>query len=451
MSGGTIRLLGNGERRSSVALPAPRSQSAVVVAAPSVSNDMLSSIANPNRIREESVPDEEPEPATTSLFAFDDTPAPPSPPRVVQEIKPAVPDRGVSFAGRPPPVLPPRRPSPRSRSFVGPPVSPPRPRVEELGEGEDEEEEGSPSDGGDGYDDEGTVHDSEGDGSRSDDDARSVRSSGYREERRRSRRHGREERPSRRSRHEKHGRESRGGGGGKFVHADRARARYEKDVHDNVRGFEQFRRASGGLDEQIEKTDLLHRLAALETEGFVGPRRMTFVNSIDELRYETYRLLQESEKEKAIKGMQKTLVSGAGLLEYLNKRYDPFGLRLESFSRSVLQSIDDFKPSLLGIHSMMGARVGTGNPVIGLIWALISALAYHHLSVVSSLGDSAEKPLTEAGKVITRLAGGSGRSGTVVGRGSYTKLQNPFGSMVVQKPAATEKMAAPPSDESEDE
>ena len=148
-----------------------------------------------------------------------------------------------------------------------------------------------------------------------------------------------------------------------------------------------------------------------------------------------------------------------------NSKFDPFGLKLNGFSRNVTLNIDDFQGSLLGIHQQFGGRSSSTNPIVQLLLTLIGTLLFHHVSVCASEESQRDKPLSDTGKVISKLAGAGATSGIKVQKSSVPAKSNPFsllsgifGGAGGTKPVtatdtapAVARMRGPPSDKSDDE
>lgn len=175
-----------------------------------------------------------------------------------------------------------------------------------------------------------------------------------------------------------------------------------------VDDFDTFKQTYYHQDENLEKMEILNKMAQIEREGGRPNKKYTAINTIDELRYELYRLTREQTREKSVQWMQQSLVTGVRMLEMANKKFDPIGLKLQGFSRTVLLEMDNYRPSLLAIYSKYSnTRASTSNPVIQLLLTLLGSLLFHHISVVSQKEAEANSRMTSAGKVLQSLAGKS--------------------------------------------
>ncbi|CAN0470182.1 unnamed protein product, partial [Phaeothamnion confervicola] len=95
--------------------------------------------------------------------------------------------------------------------------------------------------------------------------------------------------------------------------------------------------------------------------------------------YECYKLQRESNLKKSTKLMQKVLVSITAFVEMANKRFDPFSLQLDGFSKSILMSIGEFDDIFEQLHHKYSGR-SKMPPELSLVFAFSSAAVFHHAS-----------------------------------------------------------------------
>lgn len=92
-----------------------------------------------------------------------------------------------------------------------------------------------------------------------------------------------------------------------------------------------------------EKADILNKLTRLsQKKGIHINRRLNMYSDIDELRAELKRARYSIDVEQSIKFSRRALVACITGLEFLNKRYDPFDLKLDGWSESIMENIEDY-------------------------------------------------------------------------------------------------------------
>lgn len=223
---------------------------------------------------------------------------------------------------------------------------------------------------------------------------------------------------SRKHRHHRHSRPK--------APIDHHKAAFDNDIRESANNFTKFKNESNAyaVSEHDEKLELLARIQQFQNEGIPCLKKVTAYSPLDELRYTLYQMSREYDRNKSVSWFSQSLVTGIRMLEFANKRFDPFGIRLEGFSRNVALNLDDYKPALLGIHARYGStRMQSSNPIFQLLFTLAGALLFHHVSVIAKEEEQAERPLTSVGKVITSLAG------------KNIQKSNPFASTMVGPPS----------------
>jgi hypothetical protein len=94
--------------------------------------------------------------------------------------------------------------------------------------------------------------------------------------------------------------------------------------------------------ERKEKTELINKLQRLEQRGFPVSRKFTLDNSLAEIKDEYNRLLDARNLEASLKFQRQMLMGAITGMEWLNGRFDPFDLKLEGWSESVHENVEDF-------------------------------------------------------------------------------------------------------------
>lgn len=139
-----------------------------------------------------------------------------------------------------------------------------------------------------------------------------------------------------------------------------------------------YRRESQKEDENQEKYELLSRLQHLEQEkGYKAFRALTPEDSIHDIRYEFFRANRDISKRTSVKLMQKYLITFTSFVEMLAQWYNPFDLKLNGYSKSVLLSMKDYEPILEELHYKYSETVSV-SPEVKLVLALASSMFFYH-------------------------------------------------------------------------
>ncbi len=95
-------------------------------------------------------------------------------------------------------------------------------------------------------------------------------------------------------------------------------------------------------EEKREKIEYLNKLQRLEQKGFPVSRKFTMDNSLDEVKQEYMRLVDARQLEASLRFQRQALVGVVTGMEWLNGRFDPFDLKLDGWSESVHENVEDF-------------------------------------------------------------------------------------------------------------
>jgi Family of unknown function (DUF5767) len=94
--------------------------------------------------------------------------------------------------------------------------------------------------------------------------------------------------------------------------------------------------------EKKEKVDLLNKLQRLEQKGFPVSKKFSMDNSLEEIKGEYSRLVDARQLEVSIKFQRQMLMGCITGLEMMNNKFDPFDLKLDGWSESVHENVDDY-------------------------------------------------------------------------------------------------------------
>jgi len=90
------------------------------------------------------------------------------------------------------------------------------------------------------------------------------------------------------------------------------------------------------------KRDELLKIGRLERKGYKSYKKFTMLDRYEEIREEREKLDDHRGLAESIKWQRKILMGATGLVEYLNKTYDPFDLKLNGWSETLYDSLDDY-------------------------------------------------------------------------------------------------------------
>ena len=128
-----------------------------------------------------------------------------------------------------------------------------------------------------------------------------------------------------------------------------------------------------------EKLNLLYKFEELERRGIKVPRKFTTRDDLEEIRYEYNKLKNRREVEASVKFSRKMLMACVTGIEYLNGRFDPFDVKLEGWSESVHENINDYDEIFEELHEKYKGAAKM-SPEIKLLLSLGGSAFMFHLT-----------------------------------------------------------------------
>ena len=131
--------------------------------------------------------------------------------------------------------------------------------------------------------------------------------------------------------------------------------------------------------EKAEKNELINKLRRLEARGFQLSKHFTLDNSLDEIKQEFMRLMDARNLEGALKFQRQMLMGLVTGVEWLNTKYDPFDVKLEGWSESVHENVEDFDEIFEDLYDKYKDR-GKMPPEMRLMMSLVGSGFMCHVS-----------------------------------------------------------------------
>ena len=92
-----------------------------------------------------------------------------------------------------------------------------------------------------------------------------------------------------------------------------------------------------------EKADILNKLTRVASKkGIRVNKNMNMYSDINDLRAELKRARYSIEVDQSVRFSKRMLIAMITGMEFMNKRYDPFDLKLDGWSESVMENSDDY-------------------------------------------------------------------------------------------------------------
>ena len=131
--------------------------------------------------------------------------------------------------------------------------------------------------------------------------------------------------------------------------------------------------------ETKEKTEYINKLARLEKKGFPVSRRYTLDNTIEEIKGEFYRLVDARNLETSVKFQRNMMMGFVTGLEWMNAKFDPFDLKLDGWSESVHENMEDYDDIFEELYDKYKER-GKMPPEARLLFTMAGSGFMFHVS-----------------------------------------------------------------------
>lgn len=144
--------------------------------------------------------------------------------------------------------------------------------------------------------------------------------------------------------------------------------------------------SSGDFKPQISKEDLLRekfaclrKLEELEKKGVKLTRQYNMESSLSEMQGEYETIVAEKEKSNSIKFQAKILMACITGVEFLNKKFDPFDIKLEGWSEQINENVDDYDEVFSELHEKYKSR-GKIAPELKLMFQVAGSAMMIHMT-----------------------------------------------------------------------
>lgn len=129
----------------------------------------------------------------------------------------------------------------------------------------------------------------------------------------------------------------------------------------------------------IMKKELLYQFERLEKKGVKLPRKFTLSSSLEDMKMEYERIKRDKEIDSAVKLQRRIMMSVVSGVEWLNGKFDPVGARLDGWSDSIYENIDDYDEIFEELHDKYKGKAKMA-PEVKLLMMLGGSAFMHHMS-----------------------------------------------------------------------
>ena len=132
-------------------------------------------------------------------------------------------------------------------------------------------------------------------------------------------------------------------------------------------------------DIKNEKIDLLYKFKKLEGQGIRTTMNYNMNSHLEDMRNEYIKLKKQREIDNSVKFQRKMLMACVTGLEFLNGRFDPFNVKLDGWSESVNENLNDYDEIFEELNEKYGGDTEMA-PELRLLFTLAGSAFIFHLS-----------------------------------------------------------------------
>lgn len=165
---------------------------------------------------------------------------------------------------------------------------------------------------------------------------------------------------------------------------------YSESMSENSEDDKKF-----NANKKEEKQKLLLQLYALEKKGVELTKKYSMNSKLSDLKFEYELHKNSAEIEMSIKLQQKILIAAITGLEFVNKKFDPIGAKLDGWSESIMDNLDDYESVFTKLHEKYKHRADLPPELQLLVTLAGSAFMFHMTKTMfSSIMPNKENPNT---------------------------------------------------------
>ena len=146
------------------------------------------------------------------------------------------------------------------------------------------------------------------------------------------------------------------------------------------------------ISRKQQKQELLIKLRALEEKGVNLSRKFRMSDRLSDIQFEYDKQKKQAETEAGVKFMRRMLMASVTGIEFLNKKFDPIDAKLDGWSESIMENINDYDNGFEKLHAKYSEKVEVA-PEVELLMTLAGSAFMFHLtntlfkSALPGLGD----------------------------------------------------------------
>jgi hypothetical protein len=127
------------------------------------------------------------------------------------------------------------------------------------------------------------------------------------------------------------------------------------------------------------KKELLYQFDRLEKKGVRMPKKFTMASSLEEMKMEFERVKTDREVDISVKFQRKMMMAIITGVEFMNNKFDPFDIRLDGWSETVNEGLNDYDDIFEELHDKYKGKAKMA-PEVKLMFTLFGSAFMFHLT-----------------------------------------------------------------------
>lgn len=202
---------------------------------------------------------------------------------------------------------------------------------------------------------------------------------------------------------------------------------------------------------QKEKFDILCNLERLEARGIKVSKTFTMESDFTEMKREFERITRKMEIDKSVRFQRKMLIAFVTAIEFMNSKFDPMDLKLDGWSESVHENLNDYDDIFEELHEKYKEKAQMA-PELRLIIMLAGSGFMFHLtqtlfkSSLPGVGDIMKQNpdlMNQFAKAAANSMGQQSGLGNLMG--DLMSERQPSGGMAPPNQGQRREMKGPPN------
>ena len=126
-----------------------------------------------------------------------------------------------------------------------------------------------------------------------------------------------------------------------------------------------------------QKQEILLKLLNLEKKGIELSKKYSMDSKLSDLKFELEMHKNNAEIDVSVKFQQKMLIAAVTGLEFANKKFDPINAKLDGWSESIMDNLDDYESIFIKLHEKYKDRADLPPELQLLVTLAGSAFMFH--------------------------------------------------------------------------